>query len=52
MVRAFYCLFAAADSTGGCNTLQSAIAEGVLLMKQRTRIYYTESQKALMWDRW
>jgi transposase, IS30 family len=21
-------------------------------MKQRTRIYYTESQKALMWDRW
>ena len=21
-------------------------------MKQRTRIYYTESQKSLMWDRW
>jgi len=21
-------------------------------MKQRPRIYYTESQKALMWDRW
>ena len=21
-------------------------------MKQRRRIYYTESQKALMWDRW
>ena len=21
-------------------------------MKQRTRIYYTETQKALMWDRW
>jgi transposase, IS30 family len=21
-------------------------------MKQRTRIYYSESQKALMWDRW
>lgn len=21
-------------------------------MKQRSRIYYTESQKALMWDRW
>jgi len=21
-------------------------------MKQRTRIYYTESQKALMWNRW
>ena len=21
-------------------------------MKQRTRIYYTESQKALMWEHW
>jgi transposase, IS30 family len=21
-------------------------------MKQRRRIYYTETQKALMWDRW
>lgn len=21
-------------------------------MKQRLRIYYTEAQKALMWDRW
>ena len=21
-------------------------------MKQRTRIYYTETDKALMWDRW
>ena len=21
-------------------------------MKQRPRIYYTESQKSLMWDRW
>jgi len=21
-------------------------------MKQRSRIYYTEAQKALMWDRW
>jgi IS30 family transposase len=21
-------------------------------MKQRQRIYYTEAQKALMWDRW
>ncbi|SAK48133.1 hypothetical protein AWB83_00965 [Caballeronia ptereochthonis] len=21
-------------------------------MKQRPRIYYSESQKALMWDRW
>jgi len=24
----------------------------VLQMKQRSRIYYTEEQKALMWDRW
>jgi hypothetical protein len=24
----------------------------VLMMKYRTRIYYTEEQKALMWDRW
>lgn len=24
----------------------------MLQMKQRPRIYYTESQKALMWDRW
>ena len=21
-------------------------------MKQRSRIYYTEAQRALMWDRW
>lgn len=38
------------DSTGACNTLETAYAEGVLQMKQRRRIYYTESQKALMWD--
>lgn len=24
----------------------------VLQMKQRSRIYYTESQKALMWEHW
>jgi len=24
----------------------------MLKMKQRPRIYYTESNKALMWDRW
>jgi IS30 family transposase len=24
----------------------------MLTMKQRPRIYYTEEQKALMWDRW
>jgi IS30 family transposase len=23
-----------------------------MLMKYRTRIYYTETDKALMWDRW
>ena len=26
--------------------------EGVLLMKQRPRIYYSDSQKTLMWGRW
>jgi hypothetical protein len=25
---------------------------GMLKMKQRARIYYTETQKAAMWDRW
>ncbi|KAA0997424.1 hypothetical protein FVF58_49490, partial [Paraburkholderia panacisoli] len=41
-----------ADSTGGCNTLKTAQAVGVLQMKQRRRIYYSETQKALMWERW
>jgi hypothetical protein len=27
-------------------------SSGVLQMKQRRRIYYTETQKALMWERW
>src|SRR6516162_6484462 len=27
-------------------------AEGVLQMKQRRRIYYSASQRALIWDRW
>lgn len=45
-------LLQSADSTGGCNTLKTASAEGVLQMKYRTRIYYTESQKAQMWERW
>src|ERR1700681_1725173 len=40
------------DSTGRCNTLDAIAAEGVLPMKQRPRIYYTESQKAVMWERW
>lgn len=42
----------AVDSTGERNTLDPVYAGGVLQMKQRPRIYYTESQKALMWDRW
>ena len=37
-----------ADSTGRCDPLISASAGGVLQMKCRTRIYYTETQKALM----
>jgi len=41
-----------ADSTGGCNTLETAKVEGVLQMKYRTRTNYSESQKTLMWDRW
>lgn len=41
-----------ANSTGGRNTLETTQAEGVLQMKRRPRIYYTESQKALMWERW
>jgi IS30 family transposase len=27
-------------------------AQGVLLMERRQRIYYSESQRALIWDRW
>src|ERR1017187_4035030 len=46
------CPHSAVDSTGGCNTLETASAEGVLQMKRRPRIHYTESQKALMWERW
>src|SRR6202171_3850758 len=41
-----------ADSTGGCNTLDAIVAEGVLQMKQRPRIYYSASQRALIWERW
>src|SRR6476620_5793761 len=41
-----------ADSTGGRNTLITAQAEGVLQMRYRTRTFYTDSQKALMWERW
>jgi IS30 family transposase len=42
----------AVDSIGQRNTLTNAQAEGVLQMKQRPRIYYSDSQKALMWERW
>jgi len=41
-----------ADSTGGCNTLDAIVAEGVLPMKQRRRIYYSASQRTLIWERW
>src|SRR5688572_32870764 len=30
----------------------SCWAAGVLRLKRRTRIRYTDSQRALMWDRW
>src|SRR6266496_2956444 len=45
-------LVSPAGSTGGCNTLDAIKAEGVLQMKQRLRIYYSASQRALIWDRW
>src|SRR5512135_1018969 len=41
-----------ADSTGRCNTLNATGAKGVLQMKQRPRIYYSASQRALMWEHW
>jgi transposase, IS30 family len=40
------------SSTGRRNTIKFTKVKGVLQMKQRRRIYYTETQKALMWDRW
>jgi hypothetical protein len=45
-------LLLAVSSTGRCNTLQFTKVKGVLQMKQRPRIYYTDEQKSLMWDRW
>jgi hypothetical protein len=51
-VQGCECPLNGADSTGRCNTLITAQAEGVLQMKYRTRTYYTDSQKALMWERW
>lgn len=29
-----------------------SFADGVLVMKYRTRTFYTEAQKSEMWDRW
>jgi len=40
------------DSTDGCNTLDAIEAKGVLRMKQRPRIYYSASQRALICARW
>jgi IS30 family transposase len=42
----------AAVSYDRCNTWLAAEAAGVLQVKRRTRIRYTDSQKGLMWDRW
>ena len=39
-------------STGGCNTLKASQAEGELQMKQRPRINYTETQKAVIGEHW
>lgn len=42
----------AADSTGRCNTLTAARAEGVSQLKYRPRKYYTATQQALWWEYW
>ena len=34
------------------HTLDALEAQGVLQMKQRPRIYYSASQRALIWERW
>ena len=41
-----------ADSTRRRNTLDAIAAEGVLQMKRRPRIFYSASQRALIWERW
>ena len=41
-----------AASTGGCNIYSLTIERRMLKMKYPTRIYYTETDKSLMWDRW
>ena len=42
----------AADSIGRRNILIFCERGGMLPMKYRTRIYYSDTQKALMWERW
>jgi len=37
---------------GGGNTLIFRFEDGVLEMKQRPRIYFTDDQKHEIWDRW
>lgn len=39
------------DSTSRCNTLTIAWAQGILQLKQRPGAYYSESHKAVMWNR-
>jgi hypothetical protein len=39
-------------STDPRNALLLIKNNQVLIMKYRTRIYYTEEQKAVMWERW
>ena len=41
-----------AVSTGRRNTQTLQTQRAALIVKYRTRIYYTKQQKALMWGRW
>lgn len=41
-----------AGALGAADQIQLRGVRGVLQMPQRPRIYYSESQKALMWERW
>jgi hypothetical protein len=38
--------------TESCHTRRAATAAEVLQMNQRKRIYYSQTQKSFMWDRW
>ncbi|RLA24990.1 MAG: hypothetical protein DRQ63_10270, partial [Gammaproteobacteria bacterium] len=46
------CPLFSADSIGERNTYTLEEEKEVLLMSYRARIYYTDLDKALMWDRW